>query len=55
MIKVNFRTNLLENLKKDDFYKTSPSGLNSINIESVKAQKCIIILKLQYFLPYIKM
>ena len=50
MTKAYFRTNLIETLKKDDFYKTAPSGFNNINIESIKDQKSINILRLQYSL-----
>ena len=50
MTKAYFRTNLIETLKKDDFYKTAPSGFNNINIESIKDQRSINILKLQYSL-----
>ena len=50
MTKAYFRTNLIETLKKDDFYKTAPSGFNNINIESIKDQNSINILKLQYSL-----
>ena len=50
MTKAYFRTNLIETLKKDDFYKTSPSGFNNINIKSIKDQKSINILRLQYSL-----
>ena len=50
MTKAYFRTNLIETLKKDDFYKTAPSGFNNINIQSIKDQKSINILRLQYSL-----
>ena len=50
MTKAYFRTNLIETLKKDDFYKTAPSGFNNINIQTIKDQKSINILRLQYSL-----
>ena len=50
MTKAYFRTNLIESLKKDDFYKTAPSGFNNINLTSLKDQAAINILRLQYSL-----
>ena len=50
MTKAYFRTNLIESLKKDDFYKTAPSGFNNINQQIIKDQKTISILRLQYSL-----
>ena len=50
MTKAYFRTNLIESLKKDDFYKTAPSGFNNINQQIIKDPKTISILRLQYSL-----
>ena len=50
MTKAYFRTNLIESLKKDDFYKTAPSGFNNLNQKIIKDPKTINILKLQYSL-----
>ena len=53
MTKAYFRTNLIETLKKDEFYNTAPSGFNNIkniNIESIKDENAINILRLQYSL-----
>ena len=50
MTKAYFRTNLIESLKKDDFYKTAPSGFNNINQQIIKDPKTICILRLQYSL-----
>ena len=46
MTKAYFRTNLIESLKKDDFYKTAPSGFNDVNLTSLKDQAVINILRL---------
>ena len=50
MTKAYFRTNLIESLKKDDFYKTAPSGFNNLNQKVIKDQNTINILRLQYSL-----
>ena len=50
MTKAYFRTNLIESLKKDDFYKTAPSGFNNLNQKIIKDQNTINILRLQYSL-----
>ena len=50
MTKAYFRTNLIESLNKDDFYKTAPLGFNNLNQKIIKAPKIISILRLQYSL-----
>ena len=48
--KAYFRTNLIESLNKDDFYKTAPLGFNNLNQKIIKDPKIISILRLQYSL-----
>ena len=50
MTKAYFRTNLIESLNKDDFYKTAPLGFNNLNQKIIKDPKIISILRLQYSL-----
>ena len=50
MTKAYFRTNLIESLKKNDFYKTAPLGFNNLNQKIIKDQNTINILRLQYSL-----
>ena len=49
MTKAYFRSSLLDNLKKDNFYNTAPSGFN-ININPIKDKNAIEALRLQYSL-----
>ena len=50
MTKAYFRTNLIESLKKDDFYKTAPSGFNNLNQKIIKDPNILNVLRLQYSL-----
>ena len=49
MTKAYFRTSLLETLKKDNFYNTSPSGFNiNSNINMIKDKNTIDIIRIQF-------